>query len=176
MSRPSSAEPGAVPGAGPLRSLTWPALGLSAVVMLLDQLSKWWILELVMRPPQVIEVLPFFNLVLTFNRGVSFGLFDGSSPWQPWLLSGLALAIVTGLVIWLRRQDRWLPAVAIGLIVGGAIGNVIDRVRIGAVVDFLDVHAFGWHWPAFNIADSGVTIGVVLLLLDGLFWSDERGK
>ena len=158
------------------RVRTQGALGLAALVLLLDQITKWLILAVVMQPPRQIEVLPFFNLVLTFNRGVSFGLFDGSSPWQPWLLSGLALAIVTGLVIWLRRQDRWLPAVAIGLIVGGAIGNVIDRVRIGAVVDFLDVHAFGWHWPAFNIADSGVTIGVVLLLLDGLFWSDERGK
>lgn len=152
------------------------ALGLAALILLLDQLTKWLILTQVMQPSRQIEILPFFNLVLTYNRGISFGLFGGGSPWQPFLLTGLALVIVAGLLFWLRRQETLLPALAIGLVVGGALGNVVDRLRIGAVVDFLDFHAAGWHWPAFNVADSGITIGVVILLLDGLFWSEERAK
>ena len=158
------------------RTQTQWALGLAVLVLLLDQLSKWLILEVVMQPPRQIELLPFFNLVLTYNRGISFGLLGGGSPWQPWLLSGLALAIVVGLLIWLRRQESLAGALAIGLVIGGALGNVVDRLHIGAVVDFLDLHAAGWHWPAFNLADSAITIGVVLLLLDGLFWTGERGK
>ena len=158
------------------RSLFRNALLLALTVLVLDQLTKWAILAVVMQPPRVVEVLPFFNLVLTFNRGVSFGMFSGASVWQPWVLSGLSVVIVVGLLFWLRGQTRWLPALSIGLIVGGAIGNVVDRLHIGAVVDFLDVHAFGWHWPAFNVADSGITVGVVLLVLDGLFWDREHGK
>lgn len=163
-------------GTAPGRSLTGPALGLAVLVFLLDQASKWLILEVIMQPPRVIEVLPVFNLVLTFNRGVSFGLFGQAADWMPWVLIGLSLVIVAGLTVWLRRQERWLPALALGLVIGGALGNVIDRLLLGAVVDFLDVHAYGWHWPAFNIADSGITVGVGLLILDGLFWSDEQAK
>lgn len=152
------------------------ALSLAAVIVLLDQASKWLILTQVMDPPRVIEITGFFNLVLTFNTGISFGLFGGDAAWQPWLLSALSLSIVVGLLWWLRGQDRRLPVAAIGLIVGGAIGNVIDRVHLPGVVDFLDVHAAGWHWPAFNVADSGITIGVALLIIDGLFGEAERGK
>ncbi|MGF1610933.1 MAG: signal peptidase II [Kiloniellales bacterium] len=152
------------------------ALLLALLVIVLDQASKWLILEVVMQPPRVVRVTSFFNLVLTYNTGVSFGLFGGEREWQPWLLSGLALAIVVALLLWLRHQERPLPALAVGLIVGGAIGNVIDRLRFGAVVDFLDLHAAGWHWPAFNVADSAISIGVVLLLLDGLFPGLSRRK
>ncbi len=152
------------------------ALGVAAVVILLDQLSKWLILYVVMQPPRVIEVTGFFNLVLTFNTGVSFGLLDSDSAWQPWILSALALAIVAGLLVWLRRHRRLLAAWSVGLIVGGAIGNVIDRARLAAVVDFLDFHLAGWHWPAFNLADSGIVVGVGLLLIDGLFLDQDSGK
>ncbi len=150
-------------------------LALAAVVIVLDQVSKWWILTGVMAPPRIIEVTPFFNLVLVWNRGVSFGILSQGSAWMPWLLSALAAAICVGLVIWLRRVDgSWLAA-ALGLIIGGAVGNVVDRVRFGAVLDFLDVHAAGFHWPAFNVADSAITVGVAILLVDALIAGrDER--
>ena len=152
------------------------ALDIAALAILLDQLSKWAILERVMVPAREIPVTGFFNLVLTCNTGVSFGLFGSDSAAMPWVLSGLSLAIVVGLLVWLRRQPRRLAELAIGLIVGGAIGNVIDRMRFGCVVDFLDIHAAGWHWPAFNVADSAITVGVVLLLIDGLFLDGDGGK
>lgn len=148
-------------------------LGLAGGVIVLDQLSKWWILEHVMNPPRAIEVLPFFNLVLAWNRGVSFGLFSSAPAAGPWILSGLAVVISAVLAVWLfRTRDKWL-AVGIGLIIGGAIGNVIDRARFGAVTDFLDLHAFGYHWPAFNVADSAITLGAAALILDSLFRPDK---
>ena len=146
--------------------------GLMAAVLVtaLDQLSKWMILEIVMQPPRIIPVTPFFNLVLVWNRGVSFGfLGQQSSEWLPWLLTALALAIVVALVWWLRRVTSGLMVLAISLVVGGALGNVVDRLRFGAVVDFLDFHAAGVHWPAFNAADSAITVGAVLILYDAIF-------
>jgi signal peptidase II len=140
-------------------------LGTAGAVIVLDRLSKWAILALL---EQAIPVTPFLNLVVVWNRGVSFGMFDSASAHGPWLLSGLAVAVVVALVLWLRRVDHPLPAIALGLIIGGALGNVLDRVRYGAVVDFLDVHALGYHWPAFNVADSAICVGAALLLVDGL--------
>ncbi|HYZ26986.1 MAG TPA: signal peptidase II [Geminicoccaceae bacterium] len=140
-------------------------LGTAGAVIVLDQLSKWAILALL---DQAIAVTPFLNLVVVWNRGVSFGMFDSASAHGPWLLSGLAVAVVVALVFWLRRVDHPLPGIALGLIIGGALGNVLDRVRYGAVVDFLDVHALGYHWPAFNVADSAICVGAALLLVDGL--------
>lgn len=152
-------------------------LGIAILTLVLDQLSKWVILNDVMAPPRVIEVLPVFNLVLTFNYGVSFGLFSGEANWQPFMLSALALVISAGLFAWLFRQPSLHLAIAVGLIVGGAIGNVIDRMRLGAVVDFLDFHWGAWHWPAFNIADSAITLGVVsILLVDILFGGGTETK
>lgn len=160
----------------PARAATQLALGLAAVVLLLDQISKWVILALVMQPPRAIEVTGFFNLVLAYNTGVSFGLLGGEAAWKPWVLSLLALIIVAGLFYWLRRQPEGRLAVAVGLVAGGALGNVIDRMHQPGVVDFLDFHLGGWHWPAFNVADSGISIGVVILVLDGLFWDRRRSK
>lgn len=155
------------------------ALGLALLVLVLDQASKWYMVDVVMQPPRVIEVTGFFNLVLTYNYGVSFGLFsDGVASWQPWALSGLALAITLGLLYWLWQLNHWLPALGVGLIVGGAIGNSLDRVFRAerAVVDFLDFHLAGWHWPAFNVADSAIVLGVAALVLDGLFLQDRGGS
>lgn len=148
-------------------------LGVAAGVFVLDQLTKYWILEHVMAPPRVIELTPFFNLVLTWNKGVSFGLFNDHSDYGPLLLTILALAISAGLLVWMRKAEDLLTAAALGLIVGGALGNVIDRVRFGAVTDFLDFHAFGYHWPAFNVADSGVCVGAAILIGSSLFRRDE---
>ena len=151
------------------------ALPLAAAVIVLDQLSKWWILAL-MDPPREIAVTPFFNLVLAWNRGVSFSLFHSEAGHAPYILSAVALAVVAGLLWWLGRAERTLPILGIGLVVGGAIGNVIDRLRFGAVVDFLDIHAAGWHWPAFNLADSAITLGVAGLVVDGLFGAPDKAK
>lgn len=142
-------------------------LALAMVVLILDQASKWWILTDVMTPPRVIEVTGFFNLVLVWNPGISFGMFgDGEGRW---LLAGLAFAISVALVVWIARTARPCLVAALGLVVGGALGNALDRVIHGEVVDFLDFHLAGAHWPAFNLADSAITIGVVVMLVDSLF-------
>lgn len=151
------------------RSLVVPGLAAAVLVALLDQATKWWIVESVMRPPQVIPVTPFFNLVMGWNRGVSFGMFDTGSPVTVWILVGVALAVVSVLLVWLRRATEWWVALSIGMIVGGASGNVLDRLRYGAVADFLDFHVAGYHWPAFNVADSGITVGAFILIADSLF-------
>lgn len=136
-----------------------------------DQATKWWVLEYVMDPPQVIPVTGFFNLVLSRNTGVSFGVL-GSAP--PWMLTLLALAMVLGLIVWMMRSEDRLTSMALGLIVGGAIGNIVDRIRHGAVTDFLDFYIRDWHWPAFNIADVGIVCGVSLLLLESFIHAKPR--
>ena len=147
---------------------------LSAMIAALDQASKWWILETVMRPPRVIPLTDFFNLVLGLNRGISFGMLDMQSPMGRWILAGLALAITAALLVWMWRANKLLVTGALGLIVGGAVGNVIDRVLLGAVVDFLDFHWAGYHWPAFNVADIAITCGAAALIWDSFFGEHEE--
>lgn len=157
------------------RSFTLFGLIVAALVVVFDQLSKWWVLDVVMQPiPHVVEVTPFFNLVLVWNFGVSFGTFASAHALMPYVLSAVAVAITVGLLIWLRQAANRMVAIAIGLIIGGAVGNVIDRLRFGAVADFLDFHIGGWHFWAFNVADSGISVGVALLVLDGLFAGREK--
>lgn len=136
---------------------------------IVDQASKWWILLKVMDPPKVIPITPFFNLVLTWNRGVSFGMFNNQGNIGAWVFSVLALVIVVFLLFWLRKADNKLTSVSLGLMIGGALGNVIDRVAHLAVVDFLDFYLWGSHWPAFNAADSFITVGAGILVIDSLF-------
>lgn len=157
-----------VPMTAPVRRLHALGIAIALAVLILDQASKWWILAVVMQPPQAIEVTPFFNLVMAWNRGVSFGLFTHEAEIMPYVLTAVALAIVGFLLVWLWRSDRAFTAASLGLVIGGALGNVVDRFRFGAVADFLDFHVAGYHWPAFNVADSGITIGVALIVLDGL--------
>lgn len=145
---------------------------VAVITLVLDQISKWWIVARVMDPPRAIELAPFFNLVMVWNRGITFGLF-GDAHWGRWAFAALALAIVGVLMSWLSRAAHRSTALALGLVIGGAIGNVIDRVRWGAVADFLDFHVAGWHWPAFNVADSAIVVGVGLLLLEALFSRKE---
>ena len=149
---------------------------LAGVVILADQASKWWLLNGLMQQPRVIELTPFFNLVTAWNRGVSFSLFHTDSASGPFILSAVSVVISIVLAVWLFRVSKPLTAVAIGLVIGGALGNVIDRLRFGAVFDFLDVYWGNYHWPAFNLADSAIVTGVFLLLLDGLFHGSEQGK
>ena len=147
---------------------------LAILIAALDQASKWWVVETVMLPPRVIPVTDFFNLVLGLNRGISFGMLDMQSPMGRCILSGLAIAITAALLVWMWRAEKRLVAGALGLIVGGAMGNVIDRVLVGAVIDFLDFHWAGFHWPAFNVADIAITSGAAALIWDSFFGKHEE--
>lgn len=152
----------------------WKIGALAAVVVLaLDQLSKWWIVAHVMAPPREIALAPFFNVVMVWNRGVTFGLFGGAPDTGRWVLVVLSLAIVAVLAFWMARTTRPWVAGALGAVAGGAVGNVIDRLHYGAVADFLDFHAAGWHWPAFNLADSAIVLGVAVLVLDAFLTGRE---
>lgn len=142
--------------------LRW--LALAALVLLLDQATKAWMLAS-FRHMESQSVTSFFNLVLVYNSGAAFSFLAGAGGWQKWFFVILALGISAWLLSLLRRhaQERLLPA-SLALILGGAIGNVVDRLRFDAVVDFLDFHLAGYHWPAFNVADSAITVGVALML------------
>jgi signal peptidase II len=150
---------------------------LVAVIILADQISKAVVMAVLEQHPYGIPVLPVFSLVTAWNTGVSFSQLR-SLP--PEVLSGFAVLVSAGLIYWLSRVDTRLIAVGIGFIAGGALGNVIDRLRFGAVFDFLDFYLTTggreWHWPAFNLADTAIFIGVVLLLFDGLFHRVDRAK
>ena len=115
-----------------------------------------------------VEFTSFFRIVMVWNRGVSFGMFNSGEEVTRWVLTALAIGVSIALVVWLSRVRSRLPAVAIGLVVGGALGNALDRVIRGAVADFFDFHVAGWSWPAFNIADAAITVGVLLLVLDAI--------
>ena len=149
--------------------------GLSAVVILLDQLSKFVVFRVLMADKLEIVVLPVFSLVKRYNTGISFSLFATDHEVGPWIFALLAAIIALGLLIWLSQTAERLPAIGLALVVGGAIGNVIDRVREGKVLDFILVY---WpdvfYWPAFNLADSAITIGVALLIYDGVFGGRKR--
>lgn len=139
-------------------------LVLAALVVVLDQASKAWVLASFHYMESQI-VTPFFNLVLVLNPGASFSFLAEAGGWQKWFFVVLALVISVWLLGMLRRHaaERLLPA-ALAMILGGALGNVIDRLRFDAVVDFLDFHVAGYHWPAFNVADSAISVGVALML------------
>lgn len=149
------------------------ALALAVATLALDQFSKWLMLEKILSPEHpVIEVSSFFNVVLVWNSGVSFGMFAVLR--QPLLLTGISVVIVGILLIWLMKNSSKLIAAALGCVIGGAVGNMIDRLRFGAVTDFLDFHLGHYHWPAFNIADSAIFIGVVLLFSSSMLISHNR--
>ncbi len=149
------------------RPLKW--LGLSAFIVVTDQATK----QLAMSQLQLYEplaVMPFLNLTLIYNTGAAFSFLDQAGGWQRWLFVVLAVIVSSLLLVWLYRlpdERRWL-ACALSLILGGALGNLWDRLSLGYVVDFIDVYYGPWHWPAFNVADSAISVGAVMLLLDAL--------
>lgn len=149
--------------------LRW--LWLSAAVVAVDQLSKWLAVKhLLGQPP--LKIMPGFELSLAFNTGAAFSLFHDAGGWQNGFFIAVALGVSAFIVFSLQRmrQGELQTAVALALILGGAVGNVIDRVRQGFVVDFVHWFYQDWHWPHFNIADSAITVGAVLLVLDALGW------
>ena len=155
-----------------------PWLLVSAAVIVLDQLSKAWVLASLPEYTAVPVIDGFWNWYRSYNTGAAFSFLSDAGGWQKWFFMALAFGVSGLLATWLARTPRreWRTALPFALVIGGALGNVIDRIRFGAVFDFLDFYVGNWHWPAFNVADSCITVGVVLLLWDGLFHGQERGK
>jgi signal peptidase II len=145
-------------------------LAVAVVAALADQAAKLWVLHLFAAADgiRIMSVLPVLNFALTMNRGMSFGLFNTNAAMNALVFTLIAALIVAALLVWLKRAQGWLLQVAIGLVVGGAIGNVVDRLVRGAVVDFLDFHVGQWHWFVFNLADAAISVGVGLMVIDGL--------
>ncbi len=142
-----------------------PGLALAAAIVILDQASKVWLIGWLEGQDGWLAVTGFFNLVMVWNRGISFGMLQSGEAGR-WLLVLFSILICLGLGVWMRRQTHRMPILALGAVIGGAAGNIIDRVWRGAVADFFDFHLMGYHWPAFNVADSAITIGVAMLLYD----------
>ena len=158
-----------------MRTLDKQAMGLVLLTLVADQASKDLLLRYLLKVGTVVPVIDgFFRLVIVWNPGVSFGFLGGDRALPPWILSAVAIVVCVGLFVWLRRVDRSLIGWGIGLVIGGAIGNVIDRARWGAVFDFADFHVGQWHWPAFNVADSAIVVGVGLMLIDSLIGEKQR--
>ncbi len=146
------------------RNVNW--LWVSLVVVVLDQLTKWQI-EQHLSLYERIEILPFFNLTLAHNPGAAFSMFADAGGWQRWFFTFVAIITITVMLVWLLRlKGERILAAGLALIVGGAVGNLVDRVLHGHVVDFLDFHWAAWHFPAFNIADAAITLGAICLIAD----------
>ena len=152
----------------------WRWFAIAAAIVVADQLAKWAVLGS-FAPGERRVLTGFFNLVLVLNKGAAFSFLADAPGWQTPLLVVFSLvAAVIVSVLLLRSPARAMSCAGLGLILGGALGNVIDRLRFGQVVDFLDFHALGWHWPAFNLADSAITVGAALLILEGVFHEKRR--
>lgn len=171
------------------------SLILVLLVMAADQYSKWYIVTRVFAREaglpqqdlltwlfqkaerlgsQLVEITSFFNLAMVWNPGISFGMFQTGHSVMAYVLTGTSLLVALGFYAWMWLEPYRLRAISVGLIVGGALGNVWDRLRFGAVIDFLDLHWGGWHWPAFNVADASISVGVALLLIDMIFFSHRH--
>ena len=155
-------------------SRAWPWFLGAAAIIALDQLTKALVLAR-FAPGERVELTGFLNLVLVFNKGAAFSLLADAPGWQTPVLAAIALvaAAIVGALLARNAQKRLLSA-GLMLILAGALGNLIDRLRFGHVVDFVDLHALGWHWPAFNVADSGITVGAVILILEGFVGHERR--
>ncbi|RZU47489.1 signal peptidase II [Fluviicoccus keumensis] len=156
-----------------LKNLHW--LWLGVVVFVLDQWSKTYF-ERLLDHGQSIDLLPVFSWTLAYNTGAAFSFLHDAGGWQRWFFIVLAISVCAAMVVWLSRlpaNARWLMA-GIGLLVGGALGNVYDRFTLGYVIDFIHVHYQTWHFPAFNVADCGITAGAALLVIDSLFLEPKR--
>lgn len=157
----------------PMSMLKW--LWLSVFVLVIDQITKWWA-DSSLSLYETIAVLPSLNITLAYNTGAAFSFLADAGGWQRWFFIGLALVVSLVLIVWLAklRPQAKLEALSLSLILGGAIGNVIDRVLFGHVIDFIDVYYGTAHWPAFNIADSAIVLGAVLLIIDSFITKPEE--
>ncbi|WP_019023456.1 MULTISPECIES: signal peptidase II [unclassified Thioalkalivibrio] len=154
-----------------------PGLLIAVAVALLDQVTKWWA-ENALTLYAPVEVTSFFNLSLVYNPGAAFSFLAGAGDWGRWFLSGVAVVIGLLILWWLARlprQARW-SVTALGLVLGGAVGNLIDRIAHGRVIDFLDFHWAGYHWPAFNVADMAIVVGAITLIVATFIEGDHSGS
>ncbi|MGB4227816.1 MAG: signal peptidase II [Candidatus Dechloromonas phosphoritropha] len=148
--------------------------GLAGLIVVLDQISKWVVLENI-RFGETIYVAPFWNWVLTYNPGAAFSFLADQPGWQRWFFTALALGVSGWIALELKKNTHnRLLSLALAMIMGGALGNVIDRIRFGAVVDFIQWHAAGFYWPAFNVADSAITVGAIFLAFSTLTATDKK--
>ena len=154
--------------------LKW--LWLTTVVVIIDQITKLAV-DGSFEKYERLEILPFFNLTLAYKGGAAFSFLAGAGGWQRWFFTGIAVVVSIMLVIWLRKlpKNDWWSAASIALILGGALGNLYDRVAYGHVVDFLDFHWQGAHFPAFNVADSAITVGAAMMIIE-MFWKPGSAK
>ena len=156
--------------------LAYIGFALAAFIFLSDQLSKAIIREYVRNNGGYVEITSFFNLVEVWNYGVSFGLFQAQSNSGVMILIAITSMITAVFSVLLVRAENWIVTLSSGLVIGGALGNIIDRIYFGAVHDFLDFHVFEYHWPAFNIADASIVIGIALFAIHSLFFEQERDQ
>lgn len=153
--------------------LRW--LWIAIFVIAIDFFTKVWVQNHLMLYG-VIPVTSFFNITLAHNKGAAFSFLNNAAGWQIWLFGSIAFLVSLGILIWLYRissKQVWL-AIALSLILGGAIGNLLDRIQYGHVIDFLDFYVGQWHWPTFNMADSAVCVGALMLLIEALFFKKNK--
>ncbi|NIP18059.1 MAG: lipoprotein signal peptidase [Xanthomonadales bacterium] len=168
---------GTTPGRQPLIHFHSPFVWLviAGLVIILDLYTKQWAVDtLILYRP--VEVLPWLNWLLAHNYGAAFSFLSDAGGWQRWFFTVLAIVVSLVLLVWLfrLREGEWRTGLALGLVIGGAVGNLLDRLTLGYVIDFIDVHYRGLHWPAFNVADSAISCGIALLLLDALIETLRR--
>lgn len=149
---------------------------VAMLVISLDQLTKWAILDYFNGSFEIVPVTSFFNLLLTWNKGVSFGMFNSGSEITVLVLTIFPIVVTLFLVVWLCQTKTKFLALGLGLIMGGALGNLIDRFRFGGVIDFLDFYVLEYHWPAFNVADSAIVLGAAVLLIESWYLKSEVSK
>lgn len=150
---------------------------LAVLIVLIDQASKLWVLANFTRQ-DVMQLTPWLNFILAFNYGAAFSFLGDAGGWQRWFFTALAAGVSVVLIVWIYRlptNARWM-SLTLSLILGGAVGNVIDRVRFGYVVDFIDFHIGSWHFATFNVADMAITVGAIMLLIDAFFLSGGRDR
>lgn len=145
------------------------------VCLIIDQATKWWILMDIMNPPSVIPMTSFFSIVLTWNRGVSFGMMNQLGVWGPHILTAVAALVSIGLSVWFVKARNWWLGIGLSMVIGGAIGNILDRIYHGAVVDFLYFYWGKFAWPAFNMADTFITLGVMCIICES-FITQKKGE
>lgn len=149
-------------------------LGMLFLVFLIDQISKYYVLNIMNLPQKgSVSVIPFFNFTMVWNRAITFGMLGQLGSWAAMIFSVSALLIAACLFIWMLRARKIWVVLSLGAIVGGALGNILDRLRFGAVVDFIHFHVAGWSWYVFNVADSAIVCGVIILLMDAFFGWEE---
>ncbi len=153
----------------------WPWIYLSIFIIVCDQFTKYLVLKH-FTEQTIVHIFPFLNFILSFNAGASFGFLDAQSGWQIYLLSAVSIIVSIILITWLCRHARseWMIAMPVSLVLGGALGNLMDRLRFGFVTDFIDFHVNGWHFATFNIADSAVSVGATWIVLRLLYESFTR--